>query len=60
VTDPKKTPADFDRMAAELEAMAETVRMRPDPDHALAKRLSDLAKEMRANQKKKRPGRPTS
>ena len=50
--EPKKatpSPAEFERMALELDSMADLVRERPDVNHHFAERLSLLAKEMREN-----------
>jgi len=41
------TEVEYERMAKELEAMAESIRMRPDMNHHFAERLALLAKQMR-------------
>lgn len=50
--------ADYERMARELESMAETVRGQPEIDHHFAERLSLLAEEMRANAIRAAPPKP--
>jgi hypothetical protein len=47
---PAKEPlsaAEYDRMADELESMAETIRLRPEMNHNFAERLALLAKQIR-------------
>jgi hypothetical protein len=39
----------YDRMAAQLEAMSATIRARPDMNHHFAERLAILAAQMREN-----------
>jgi hypothetical protein len=39
--------AEYERMAKELETMAETIRARPEVNHHFAERLALLAKQMR-------------
>jgi hypothetical protein len=41
------TPAEIERMAAELEAMSQAVRARPEMNHHFADRLAGLARQMR-------------
>ena len=41
------TEARYDRMANDLEAMAEAIRLHPEMNHCFAERLVLLAKEMR-------------
>ena len=39
--------AEYERMARELEAMAATIKSRPEVNHHFAERLTLLAKQMR-------------
>jgi hypothetical protein len=41
---------EYERMAKELEAMAATIRQRPEMDHHFAERLALLSKQMRDDQ----------
>ena len=41
------TPAEYDRMATELESMASAIRARPEMNHHFAERLALLARQMR-------------
>lgn len=41
------TVAEYERMAKELEDMAEAIRLRPEMNHHFAERLALLAKQMR-------------
>jgi truncated hemoglobin YjbI len=42
-----RTPIEFDRMAGELERVAEIVRKHPEIHHHLAERLQLLARDIR-------------
>jgi hypothetical protein len=44
------TAQEYERMATELEAMADTIRNRPEMNHHFAERLQLLAKQMREDQ----------
>jgi hypothetical protein len=44
---PSLSTAEYERMAAELDAMAESIRARPEINHHFAERLTLLAKQMR-------------
>ncbi len=41
------TSRDYERMAKELESLAQTIRQHPEMDHHTAERLAIMASEMR-------------
>jgi hypothetical protein len=47
--------AEYERMACELEAMTENIKLRPEMNHHFAERLALLAKQMREDQAKNYP-----
>lgn len=44
------SPSEYERMARELEIMAESIRLKPDMNHHFAERLTLLARQMREDQ----------
>ena len=57
VTTPRKafTVPEYDRMARDLDAMADAIRERPEMNHHSAERLALLAKQMREDPKRTHP-----
>jgi truncated hemoglobin YjbI len=49
------TEAEYDRMAKDLEAMSQTIRLRPEMNHHFAERLALLAKQMREDSVRAHP-----
>jgi hypothetical protein len=47
--------AEYDRMATELEAMAKSIRSRPEINHHFAERLNLLAKQIREDSLRTHP-----
>ena len=50
------TEAEYDRMAKDLEAMSQAIRLRPEMNHHFAERLALLAKQMREDSIRVHPG----
>jgi hypothetical protein len=49
------SPSEYERMAHDLEMMAESIRLRPEMNHHFAERLALLAKQMREDQRRVYP-----
>jgi len=49
---------EYERMAAELDVMADMIRERPEMNHHFAERLQLLAKQMREDQLRVYPPKP--
>ncbi len=55
MTDKPLSVADYERMAMELETMADKVRQHPEMNHHFAERLTLIAKQMREDSMRLRP-----
>ena len=52
---PPLTIPQYQKMAAELQAMSDQIRARPEMNHNFAQRLQTLAKEMRVDEARAYP-----